>query len=100
MTQNPFVWARTPLERFPPGVPHGALEEWPTKAQIRKWLTAYFTIDRVTTIDPGGDRGVLWWVEQSYVRGLLGRLFGRARYRQWLESAGVGRELVFIATKI
>jgi SAM-dependent methyltransferase len=97
MNVNPFVWQRRPLEPFPPGVPHGALEEWPTKAQTRAWLTKDFAIDRITTIDPGGDRGILWWVENRYVRRILGRLIGRERYRDWLEGMGVGRELVFIA---
>jgi SAM-dependent methyltransferase len=99
MTQNPFVWRRRPLAPFPPGVPYGALEEWPTRAQIREWLTRDFTIDQVTTIVPGGDRGVLWWVERRYVRGLLGRILGRERYRNLLEWAGVGRELVFVARR-
>jgi hypothetical protein len=27
-------------------------------------------------------------------------LFGRERYREWLEQGGVGRELVFVATRI
>ncbi len=97
MTQNPSVWRRRPLEPFPEGVPNGRLEQWPTRLEIVELLNPYFTIDRVTTLDPGGDRGVLWWVEHRYVRGAMNRLIGRQRYRAWLERAGLGRELVFVA---
>jgi hypothetical protein len=31
--------------------------------------------------------------------GAMGRLVGRERYRRWLEAAGLGRELAFIARR-
>ena len=97
MTQNPFVWKRRPLEPFPADVPNGRLDQWPTRRQILGMLAPHFVVDRVTTLDPGGDRGVLWWVEHRYARGALNRLLGRQRCEAWLERAGLGRELVFVA---
>jgi SAM-dependent methyltransferase len=63
MTQNPFVWKRRPLRPFPSDVPNGRLDQWPTRRQIRGLLDPHFTVDRVTTLEPGGNRGVLCWVE-------------------------------------
>jgi hypothetical protein len=45
----------------------------------------------------GGDRGTLWWVENRWVRGGMGRLVGRQRWRSTLEALRIGRELVVVA---
>jgi hypothetical protein len=97
MTQNPFVWSRRQLEPFPSDVPNGRLDQWPTRRQILALLAPHFTVSHVTTLDPGGDRGVLWWVERRRVCAALHRLIGRQRFEGWLECAGLGWELVFIA---
>jgi 2-polyprenyl-3-methyl-5-hydroxy-6-metoxy-1,4-benzoquinol methylase len=101
MTENPTVWQRrSTLRPLPPSVPHARPEEWPSLALLRKLLQTAFTIQRVTSIEPGGDRGALWWVENRYVRGGMGRLLGRARWRSLLESAGLGRELIVVAKRV
>jgi hypothetical protein len=62
-------------------------------------LDPHFEIERVTSIYPGGDQGLLWWVENRYVRGGMGRLLGKQRWRSLLEAARIGRELVLVARR-
>ncbi len=99
MTMNRWVWKHrsrlVPLK----GVPNANVLDWPSLAQMRDWLRPYFTIVRITSLDPGGDRGVLWWVENRWVRGGMGKVLGKARWRSVLESLRLGRELVIVARK-
>jgi SAM-dependent methyltransferase len=100
MTQNPYVWARrSRLSPLPPSVPHSHPDEWPSLGRIRQLLQPWFRIVRTTSLDPGGDRGLLWWVENRYVRGVAGRALGRQQWRRLLETAGLGRELVVVALR-
>ena len=100
MTQNPSVWGRrSRLSRMPSSVRNAEPHEWPGKARLRELLAPAFEIERVATIDPGGDQGALFWVENRYIRGVMSRVIGRARWRRWLERAGLGRELVIEARR-
>ena len=72
---------------------------WPDSRRIRALLQSAFDIQSVTTIDPGGDQGVLWWVENDVVRGLMSRIVGAYRWRRLLEVAGLGRELIVTARR-
>jgi SAM-dependent methyltransferase len=100
MTQNPRIWSRrSRLRPLPDSVPHARPEEWPSLGQIRLLLSRKFTIEMVSSLDPGGDRGILWWVENRYVRYGMGLVIGRARWRSFLEWAGLGRELVIVAKR-
>jgi SAM-dependent methyltransferase len=96
MTPNRPVWQRRSALK-PLG--HGQLQRWPTLAQYKILLRPFFFIERVTSLDPGGDRGLLWWVENRYVRAGMGLALGRRRWRSLLEWAGLGRELVFVARR-
>jgi SAM-dependent methyltransferase len=101
MTQNPEIWRRrSTLRPLPKSVPHASPAEWPSLASIRELLRPAFIIERVTSLEPGGDQGLLWWVENRYVRGVMNRLLGRARWRALLEWAGLGRELVVVARRV
>jgi SAM-dependent methyltransferase len=100
MTQNPPIWRRrSTLRQLPNCVPHASTDEWPSLGRIRDLLRPSFIIQRVTSLDPGGDTGFLWWVENRYVRGGMGRLLGRTRWRSLLERARLGRELVVVARR-
>lgn len=96
MTPNREVWRRR--SKLKPKGP-GQYMAWPPLATYRELLRRCFTIESVSTIVPGGDQGLLWWVENRWIRGAMGRLLGRERWRDLLESAGVGRELVIVATR-
>lgn len=96
MTQNSFVWdRRSALKRLG----HGQLQRWPSLDEIRTLLASDFEIQKIGSLLPGGDRGVLFWVENRYIRGAFGRLLGRKRWESWLEALGLGREWVIVARK-
>jgi SAM-dependent methyltransferase len=98
MTQNPFVWSRrSTLHPLDPSVPNGRVEEWPSRRDIRQMLASFYIIEDLYTIVPGGDRGLLFWVENRYVNGVAGRIVGRDRWSKWQERIGLGRELVIVA---
>jgi SAM-dependent methyltransferase len=101
MTQNPLVWTpRSRFEKVTECIPHARPQEWPQKSEIRQWLSGRFMIEREFTFDPGGDTGLLWWVENPRVQAAMARIIGEWRWRRVLEHLGLGRELVFIARKI
>jgi SAM-dependent methyltransferase len=102
MTQNPWIWKRRSAYRLAPisgSVPHSPVEEWPDMRHIRQLLKPSFTIDRVLTMDPGGDMGILWWVENRLIAGAMERIVGRYRWERLLELAGLGRELIVVARR-
>lgn len=99
MTQNPPIWRRRSRLKPMGSVPHAPLSEWPTLSRIRRLLQADFAIERVTTICPGGDSGIFWWVENERVESLFARLLGRYRWHRILETVRLGRELVIVARR-
>ncbi len=96
MSQNALVWNRVSYLR-PRG--EGQIRDWPSVERIRALLAPAFTIRDVDSIVPGGDQGALWWVENRWVRGGMGRIVGRARWRRLLERSLLGRELVVTARR-
>jgi SAM-dependent methyltransferase len=96
MTQNRAVWRRRSKLR---ALGIGQIEEWTPFRRYLTMLRPSFRIERLSSIVPGGDRGLLWWVENRYVRGGLGRLVGRQRWQGLLERALLGRELVFVCRR-
>jgi SAM-dependent methyltransferase len=96
MSPNRNVWRhRVQLKPLGPG----QVQLWHSVSEHVAMLEPYFAIERVATIDPGGNKGPLWWVENRYVRGGMGRLIGRKRWRSLLEAARLGRQLVFVARR-
>lgn len=96
MLPNREVWRRrSSLERIQPG----QFMRWPPLSEIRSWLRPHFKIDRIGSLEPGGDRGILWWVENRYVRGVMRRTIGGQRWRQLLESARLGRQWTILAER-
>jgi hypothetical protein len=87
------------LVEAPDFLAHAGTDEWPTLTRIRRLMRPSFIVQRVTSMDPGGDRGLLWWVENRYVRGGMSRLLGRTRWRSLLERAGLGRDLIVVAKR-
>lgn len=96
MTQNPFVWNRSSY-LTPRG--EGQLRNWPSLRELRRMLSTNFRILEVTSIVPGGDRGVLRLVNHRFLAGALRRLIGRRRATRLYERVLLGRELVVIAQR-
>ena len=100
MTQNPFVWKRySRIRHVPAFLPHSHPATWPTFSAIRRRLAPAFDLQHVSTLDPGGDLGVLFWVENRYVYGVMRRLLPGGRWQALLERLRVGRELVIVARR-
>jgi SAM-dependent methyltransferase len=100
MTQNPWIWERRSTYRPDSAtVPHASRKEWANLRRIRQLLARSFSIERETTIEPGGDVGLLWWVEHPMIRRSMGAIFGDYRWQRLLEVMGFGRELVVIARR-
>jgi 2-polyprenyl-3-methyl-5-hydroxy-6-metoxy-1,4-benzoquinol methylase len=100
MTENTRVWTRrSKLRPLPDTVPHARPEEWPSLETIRRILQSAFVIERVGSIEPGGDTGILWWVENYYVARIMNRVAGRVRWRSVLERVGLGREWIIVARR-
>jgi 2-polyprenyl-3-methyl-5-hydroxy-6-metoxy-1,4-benzoquinol methylase len=97
MTQNPKVWRRK--SSLAPRA-EGQIRDWPSLTRIRALLRDRFRLVHVNSLVPGGDRGLLWWVENRWVRGGIGRLIGRDRWCGFLERALLGRELVVVALRM
>ena len=96
MTQNRHVWLRRSKLK-PPGT--GQVQHWFSRKEYEAMLRPFFRIEHVATFHPGGDTGMLWWVENRYVRHAMGILLGRRRWQSLLESIGLGMELVFVARR-
>ena len=97
MTQNAFVWNRS--SRLQPLKP-GQIRNWPSLRRVRALLQSDFHIERITSLVPGGDRGVLRWVDNRYVLGAMRRLLpGHDTWVRLLEAARLGRELVYVARR-
>jgi 2-polyprenyl-3-methyl-5-hydroxy-6-metoxy-1,4-benzoquinol methylase len=96
MTQNGFVWDRR-SRRAPRGT--GQIQVWPRLPDIRSLLSPFFTVEHVGSIMPGGDKGVLWWVENRYLRGSLRRARLLKPWDALLERGRLGRELVIDAVR-
>ena len=94
MTPNREIWRRR-SGLVPRG--EGELMTWPSLTAYRELLRPHFDIESISSVDPGGDSGILWWVENRWVRGGMRRLIGRNRWRDLLESARLGREWVIVA---
>jgi 2-polyprenyl-3-methyl-5-hydroxy-6-metoxy-1,4-benzoquinol methylase len=96
MAQNPFVWNRS--SGLKPRA-DGQIRNWVDMRTIRALLAPFFEIRGAWRIAPGGDRGVLWFVGNRYVRGAARRIVGAGRWTRFLERMGIGRELVVLAQR-
>lgn len=96
MTPNRSVWRRR--SRLKPRG-QGQIMAWPPLETYRSLLRSHFEIESINTIVPGGDQGLLWWVENRWVQGGMRRLIGRNRSRNLLEAMGLGREFVIVTRR-
>jgi 2-polyprenyl-3-methyl-5-hydroxy-6-metoxy-1,4-benzoquinol methylase len=96
MTQNALVWRRVDY-LAPQG--RGQIRDWPPLGRIPSLLQGMFAIEHVSSIVPGGNRGLLFWVENRVVRGGMKRLVGEDTWSYLLRAALLGRELVVVARR-
>jgi 2-polyprenyl-3-methyl-5-hydroxy-6-metoxy-1,4-benzoquinol methylase len=92
-TQNPVVWMNE--SHLTPKSP-SHLRHWPSRDEVRAHCqAARLRIESASTLEPAGDKGLLWW--RPYAMGALRRVIGRPRAKQVFERMGLGRVLAFEA---
>jgi SAM-dependent methyltransferase len=96
MTQNRFVWDRR--SRLIPAAP-GQLQYWPPLNHLKAELRPYFRVRRITSLDPGGDQGILRWVENQYLNRTIRAAHLWSVWVAILERLRLGRELVIEAVR-
>jgi 2-polyprenyl-3-methyl-5-hydroxy-6-metoxy-1,4-benzoquinol methylase len=95
-TQNETIWNRTSWLK-PPG--EGQIRNWPTKNRLKELFEPHFTIEKIVTCAPGGDKG---WPRlfNNKVATKFGRtLFGQERWVRLLEKWGLGRSLFLVGKR-
>ena len=96
MTQNRTVWnhSRSLSAQDP-----GQLRDWPRLASLRRWLADDFSVERVTSIVPGGNTGVFRLVNNHYLVDAARAVGAEDAWVRAREGARIGRELVIIARR-
>ena len=96
MTQNAYVWKRSSY-LMPKG--KGQIREWPSLSRLKKLLRPKFGLVYISSIAPGGDRGLLWFVNHLIVQKSVQAVMGTEGARTLYERARIGRELIIVARR-
>ncbi|MGY1685904.1 class I SAM-dependent methyltransferase [Geodermatophilus sp. SYSU D00867] len=97
MTQNGFVWRRWSMLR---PTSEGMIRNWPRLRDLRAVLRASgFSIVRIGSLEPSGDRGILRVVNSRALRGGFKLLRLGAFWQATLRRALVGRDLAIEARR-
>lgn len=96
MTQNEFVWNR--FSKLQPQH-QDQLRKWPTLGEMRRMMRSKFKELHVTSIAPGGDRGILRFANSRLVAGGLRKVIGKDAQFSLYERLLIGRELVVVAQR-
>jgi 2-polyprenyl-3-methyl-5-hydroxy-6-metoxy-1,4-benzoquinol methylase len=89
-TQNRFVLERNDV---PPPKP-GQLRRWVNRRELVGLLTPHFDIERIFSVTPVGNRGVLRLANSIKLNRLASALFGADRVRSGKENLGLGWTLM------
>ncbi|HWA74700.1 MAG TPA: class I SAM-dependent methyltransferase [Polyangiaceae bacterium] len=96
LTQNPVTWSRNSYAH--PANPK-QLRHWLSRADVRALCEgADFRVESIRTLEPMGDKGLLWW--RPYAQGALRRVIGRERAKAFFEWLRLGRTLVIEAVAV
>jgi 2-polyprenyl-3-methyl-5-hydroxy-6-metoxy-1,4-benzoquinol methylase len=96
-TQNEYVWSRTSSLK-PPG--EGQIRNWPSQERLKCLFAASFSIEKLFTCAPGGDRGLPWVFNNRVSIRFWSRLIGEKPYIRIRESLGLGRSLVLVGRRL
>jgi 2-polyprenyl-3-methyl-5-hydroxy-6-metoxy-1,4-benzoquinol methylase len=96
MTQNGFVWRRS-SQLQPQG--RGQIRNWPSLKVLRKMLKRDFVVVRVRSIQPAGDRGILWLLNGRWIRGGFKLLRLGDAWKVFLERILIGRDFTIEARR-
>lgn len=93
-TQNAFVRKRMPAVAVRP---EGQLRHWVTRGELTALVRPHFEILRLHTINPGGERGILRFVNSLKLNRLVAKATGQPRLDRLKEKLGFGRDLMLWA---
>jgi 2-polyprenyl-3-methyl-5-hydroxy-6-metoxy-1,4-benzoquinol methylase len=94
-TQNPVVFSRRQVDPLAPG----QVRQWASRSRLRQLLQPYFTIKKMTTVLPDGNRGILRLVNSYKLNRILSAVFGESRIAKLKELAGCGQTIVVLAKR-
>lgn len=96
-TQNEYVWSRTSSLK-PPG--KGQIRNWPSRRKLIELFASNYSIKRVITCAPGGDRGLPWVLNNRVSVRFWNLVLGVERYIRIRELLGLGKSLALVGQKI
>jgi 2-polyprenyl-3-methyl-5-hydroxy-6-metoxy-1,4-benzoquinol methylase len=96
-TQNEYIWSRTSCLR-PQG--EGQIRNWPSRMRLRELFGANFSVQKILTCAPGGDRGLPWVFNNRVSSRMGGSVLGQERYILMREKLGFGKSLVLVAQRL
>lgn len=96
-TQNPIVFSRdSGLQPVAPG----QIRNWANQERLRALLAPRFSVELMYTVNPGGDRGFLRWVNAPKLTRLFGSLMGARNVEKLKEVCGLGQTIIVKAAKL
>jgi SAM-dependent methyltransferase len=95
---NPFVYSR--MRRVgPPG--DGQVRKWLTKSELHALLKRHSLLPvRSWTVLPGGDMGILRWINAQRLNRPVASVIGEQRLRRAKELLGLGQYRIVVARKM
>ncbi len=93
-TQNKFVFDRCEVA---PNI--GWTREWVTMTRLKELLYSKFSINRATSLDPKGHKGILRVVNSGKLTRLTAAIIGESRLKRMKEALGFGQTLFVVAAR-
>jgi len=95
-TQNEYVWSRS---NSLTSRGEGQIRNWPSRKRLIDLFALNFSIQKLFTCAPGGDRGLPWVFNNRISNRLLNSVFGEERYIRIRERIGLGKSLVLVGQR-
>lgn len=96
-TQNEYIWSRTSWLGAPE---EGQIRNWPSRARLIQLLGSYFSIERIATCAPGGDRGMPRLVNNRLANAVGRLLLSEEKWNRLRESYGFGQSLFLVGKRL
>jgi 2-polyprenyl-3-methyl-5-hydroxy-6-metoxy-1,4-benzoquinol methylase len=95
-TANPFVTKRLDWDHGP----KAHIIDWLTRRQLKRLLARHYSVLRIFSIMPVGNRGIMRLLNSECLIGALGKIFTRARVESWQERLGLGYTIIVVTQKV
>lgn len=95
-TQNEYIWSRTSWLGPPE---EGQIRNWPSRERLIQLLGSYFSIEKIATCAPGGDRGMPRLVNNRLANAVGRLLLSEEKWNRLRESYGFGQSLFLVGKR-